>query len=109
MTIFSKIISGEIPSNKVLENDNFLSFYDIAPQAPIHIVVIPKEYYKNFNDIPAELMVDMTIFIKEIVKKVGIEESGYRLITNCGDDGGQEVQHLHFHILGGGKVGKLVG
>jgi len=93
----------------IKENDNFLSFYDIAPQAPIHIVVIPKEYYKNFNDIPAELMVDMTIFIKEIVKKVGIEESGYRLITNCGDDGGQEVQHLHFHILGGGKVGKLVG
>lgn len=108
MCIFCKIASGEIPSKKILENDAFLAFYDINPQATIHALVIPKEHYKDFNEVPAQAMAEMTLFIQEVVEVLGVKESGYRLITNIGSDGGQEVAHLHLHILGGEKLGKLV-
>jgi len=104
MCIFCKIVEGEIPSNKVLENDDFLAFHDINPSAPIHVLVIPKEHIECFQDISAELMAKVTPFIQEIAKKLGLDKSGYRLVTNNGSDGGQEVFHLHFHILGGGKL-----
>ncbi|MCE3038625.1 histidine triad nucleotide-binding protein [Helicobacter anatolicus] len=104
MNVFEKIIKGEIPCKKVLENDKFLAFYDIAPKAPIHILAIPKQGYKDFNAMPKELLAEMSDFIIEVVKKVGIYESGYRLITNIGNDGGQEVPHFHYHILGGAKL-----
>lgn len=108
MCIFCKIASGEIPSKKILENSDFLAFADINPQATIHALVIPKAHYKDFNEVPAQAMAEMTLFIQEVVEVLGVKESGYRLITNIGSDGGQEVAHLHFHILGGEKLGKLV-
>ena len=104
MCIFCEIIKGNIPSNKVLENDKFLAFNDINPIAPIHILIIPKEHIESFNSTSGEVMAEMTEFIKEVAKKAGVYEDGYRLITNINDNGGQEVKHLHFHLLGGTKL-----
>lgn len=104
MTIFEKIVSGEIPCNKVLENDKFLAFYDINPKAPIHILVIPKICVKDFENAESSLLGEMSDFIKEVSAKTGLDKKGYRIITNIGADGGQEVPHLHFHILGGAKL-----
>ena len=104
MCLFCKIINKEIPSNIILEDDNFLAFHDINPKAPVHILAIPKVHVDSFNDVPPELMSSMTSFIQKIASEVNIEESGYRVITNIGDNGGQEVKHLHFHILGGAKL-----
>jgi histidine triad (HIT) family protein len=102
--IFCKIVSGEIPNNTVLENDDFLAFHDINPTAPIHVLIIPKQHIKCFQEAPADMMQKMTPFIQEVAKVLGVDESGYRLITNNGSDGGQEIDHLHFHLLGGGKL-----
>jgi len=104
MCIFCSIIEGKIPSNKVLENDKFLAFKDINPIAPVHILIIPKKHIESFNYTDGEVMKEMTEFIKEVAKKVGVYEDGYRLITNINDNGGQEVKHLHFHLLGGTKL-----
>lgn len=103
-TIFEKIVSGELPSKKVLENDKFLAFYDISPKAPVHILAIPKECVKDFDCADSHLLGELCGFAQEVVKKVGIDQSGYRIITNIGVDGGQEVPHLHLHILGGTKL-----
>lgn len=104
MTIFEKIVSGEIPCNKVLENDKFLAFYDINPKAPIHILVIPKICTKDFESADLGLLGEISNFIKEVTAKTGLNKNGYRIITNIGEHGGQEVPHLHFHILGGAKL-----
>lgn len=104
MNVFEKIIRGDLPCKKVLENEQFLAFYDIAPKAPIHVLAIPKQSFKDFNEMPKELLAEMSVFILEVVEVLGIKESGYRLITNIGADGGQEVPHFHYHILGGGKL-----
>lgn len=104
MCVFCKIIAGEIPSDKVLENDEFLAFNDINPSTPIHVLIIPKIHIESFNEVSGEVMSKMTDFIKEVVLKVGVKEDGYRLITNINDNGGQEVKHLHFHLLGGTKL-----
>ena len=108
MCIFCKIVAGEIPNNTVLEDENFLAFYDIEPQAKTHILVIPKKHFDSFEEVDSNTMAKMSEFIKQVTKKAGVNKSGYRLITNIGKDGGQEVPHLHFHILGGEKIGKLV-
>ena len=108
MCIFCKIVSGDIPNKTVLENDDFLAFEDINPQANIHVLVIPKVHYKSFHDTPAEVMAGISSFIKEVAEKLEVEKDGYRLITNIGDNGGQEVHHLHFHILAGQKIKGLV-
>ncbi|WP_200763852.1 histidine triad nucleotide-binding protein [Nitrosophilus alvini] len=104
MCIFCKIVTGDIPSNKIDENDEFLAFHDINPKAPVHILIIPKQHIENFQSTPPEVMAKMTPFIQEIAKKVGLDQTGYRLIVNNGEDGGQEVMHLHFHMLGGAKL-----
>jgi len=104
MCLFCKIINKEIPSNIILENDEFLAFHDINPKAPVHILAIPKTHVDSFNELNPEMMAGMTKFIQEIAKETNIKESGYRVITNVGDNGGQEVKHLHFHILGGAKL-----
>ncbi len=104
MTIFTKIVNGEIPCNKVLENDEFLAFHDINPKAPIHILIIPKKEYKCFQEVDSQIMCKMTDFIKEVATHLGLDKTGYRLITNNGENGGQEVMHLHFHLLGGAKL-----
>lgn len=104
MCVFCKIVAGEIPSNKVHENDDFICFHDANPRAPIHLLVIPKVHVEKFQDITPDLMAGMTQFIQEVTVKMGLDLSGYRLITNNGEDGGQEVPHLHFHLLGGTRL-----
>ena len=104
MCIFCKIVNNEIPSNPVMENEDFLAFHDLNPKAPVHILIIPKQHVDSFSDLSAEMMGKMTPFIQDVAKHVDIVESGYRVITNVGDNGGQEVKHLHFHLLGGAKL-----
>ena len=104
MCIFCKIVNKEIPNNTVAENEHFLAFHDLHPKAPIHILIIPKVHVDCFQDVSPQTMADLTIFTQEIATKVGVDTSGYRLITNNGEDGGQEVHHLHFHLLGGGRL-----
>lgn len=102
---FCKIIKGEIPSSKVYEDELTLAFKDIAPIAPIHILVIPKEHIKSLNELSDEkLLSHIFDVIKIVAKKEGIYDKGYRVITNIGEDAGQAVKHLHFHILGGEKL-----
>ena len=105
--IFCKIAAGEIPSNKVYEDEKILAFYDLAPQAPVHVLIIPKEHICCVDALDADnSAVVGYIFSKipEITKSLGIE-NGYRVVTNCKEDGGQSVFHLHFHLLGGKKLG----
>ncbi|WP_426709902.1 histidine triad nucleotide-binding protein [Cetobacterium sp. SF1] len=109
-TIFTKIINREIPANIVFENDKVLAFKDINPQAPIHILVIPKKEIPTINDISSEdkeLIGEMYLAIAEIAKNLGVDKDGYRVITNCNSFGGQEVFHLHFHILAGEPIGPM--
>ncbi len=104
MCLFCKIVNKEIPANIILENENFLAFHDINPKAPVHILAIPKLHVESFNEVTGETMAGMTAFIQELAKEVEIDKSGYRVISNIGENGGQEVKHLHFHILGGAKL-----
>jgi len=104
MCIFCKIVNKEIPSNLVLEDEDFLAFHDINPKAPIHILIIPKVHVDSFNEASGELMSRMTPFIQKVAQQVDIDESGYRIITNIGENGGQEVKHLNWHLLGGAKL-----
>lgn len=99
--LFCKIINKEIPSNVVYENEDVLAFYDIAPQAPVHVVIIPKQHIASPADITAEnsdIAGKMFLAASEIAKKLELE-NGFRIVSNCGEDGGQTVQHLHFHLL----------
>ena len=101
--LFCKIIAGEIPSTKVYEDDQILAFRDIAPQAPTHILVIPKQHIGSVAEITAEnaaVVAHIFAVIPQIAKAEGLE-NGYRVVSNCGADAGQTVHHLHFHILGG--------
>ena len=105
--LFCKIINGEIPANKVYEDDEILAFKDINPIAPVHILVIPKKHISCAKDIKQEdeaLIGRMFSVINQIADELKLE-NGYRIINNCGEDGGQEVMHLHFHLLGGRKLG----
>ena len=104
--LFCKIIAGEIPSTKVYEDDLVFAFRDIAPQAPTHILVVPKAHMVSVNDVTAEnsaVVAHIFEVIPQIAKAEGLE-NGYRVVSNCGDDAGQTVHHLHFHILGGKKL-----
>ncbi|MDD2495853.1 MAG: histidine triad nucleotide-binding protein [Tissierellia bacterium] len=105
--IFCKIANKEIPSQIVFEDDNVIAFKDLNPQAPVHILVIPKNHISSINEINSEnSYVVSKIFeaINKIVVQENISESGYRVISNCGENGCQTVMHLHFHILGGKKL-----
>lgn len=105
-TIFAKIIKGEIPCQKVFENKRILAFKDIAPKAPVHILIIPKKEIVNLQAVSKEdmpLVAEMLSVAQDLAKEMGISE-GYRLLTNNGKEGGQEVFHLHFHLLGGKKL-----
>lgn len=100
-TVFELIIEGKIPSTKVLESEDFLAFNDINPKAKIHILIIPKKHFKDFQEVDANTMAKMTDFIHEVAKLVEADKNGYKLLTNCGKNAGQEVFHLHFHLLSG--------
>lgn len=108
--IFCKIINGEIPSSKVYENEYVYAFRDINPQAPIHVIIVPKAHICCAACITAENSLYVArIFeaIPEIARQEGLE-NGYRIINNCGEDGGQTVMHLHFHLIGGKKLGENI-
>ena len=104
--LFCKIIAGEIPSTKVYEDDTVLAFRDINPQAPVHVLVIPKEHIPSVDGITAENS-QVVAHIFEVIPTIAAAEklaNGYRVVSNCGADAGQTVNHLHFHILGGREL-----
>lgn len=101
--IFCKIIEGEIPSSKVYEDNDIYAFRDIEPQAPVHVLIVPKKHIESLDMCKAEdaeLLGKVMTKVGEIAKLAGIT-NGYRLVSNCGEDGFQTVDHLHFHLLGG--------
>lgn len=110
--IFCKIVNKEIPANVVYEDNDILAFRDINPIAPVHVLIITKKHFGSANDLGEEdalLIGRMILVAKELAIKEGIAETGYRILTNCGHDSGQEVMHLHFHIIGGKKLGRNIG
>lgn len=109
--LFAKILRGEIPCQKVYEDEAALAFYDIHPVKKVHILVIPKGAYVSFDDFTAQASTEEQIgfykAVQTVAAQVGVSASGYRLVANHGADGGQEVPHYHVHILGGEPVGRL--
>lgn len=104
MTIFKKIIDGEIPADKVYEDDKCLAFRDVNPQAPVHLLVIPKKEIASIDAVEEDdgpLLGHLWIVIRNLAREQGLAEGGYRVVVNCGRDAGQSVDHLHFHLLGG--------
>lgn len=102
--LFCKIVAGEIPSDKVYEDDNFFAFRDINPQAPVHILIIPKKHIQSLDAVEqenVELIGQLLFKAKEIARAENISEAGYRVVSNIGEEGGQTVNHLHLHIIGG--------
>ncbi|MBX2835160.1 MAG: histidine triad nucleotide-binding protein [Micavibrio sp.] len=110
--IFAKILRGEIPCKEVYSDEYVLAFHDIAPQAPVHILVIPRGQYISIDEFgregSAEEIKGFYTAIDKIVAQEGLKENGFRCIANTGDHGGQEVPHFHMHILGGCKIGRMV-
>jgi histidine triad (HIT) family protein len=105
--LFLKIIEREIPADIVYETDELLAFRDISPQAPTHILIIPKEHIPTVNDLDeqhAELVGKMFLVAAELAQKEGFSDDGYRLVMNCGNQGGQAVYHIHLHLLGGRQM-----
>ncbi len=108
--LFCKIGAGEIPSNVVYEDDELLAFRDISPKAPTHILIIPKKHVASLadtTDAEAALLGKIQILARQLAEKEGIAESGFRVISNSGADSGQEVPHLHYHLVGGRKLGDI--
>ena len=99
--LFCKIIAGEIPGNAVFENDKIYAFRDINPQAPVHVLIVPKKHMDNILQCDAETAAALTDAVGPIAASEGVAESGCRIISNCGRDGAQSVNHLHIHLLGG--------
>jgi diadenosine tetraphosphate (Ap4A) HIT family hydrolase len=111
--IFAKILRGEIPSNKVYEDEWALAFHDIAPQAPVHILVVPKGDYVSWDDFSAKAsdaeIAGFSRAVGKVARDGGLVEPGYRVLYNVGRNGGQEIAHLHAHIFGGRPLGRMVG
>ena len=106
--LFCKIANGEIPSDKVYEDDVVLAFNDIDPQAPVHFLVIPKAHIQSAAEITTEnssVIAHIFEVIAKIASEKGIDQKGFRVVNNCGEDGGQTVGHLHFHVLAGRNIG----
>lgn len=109
--IFCKIIRGELPSTKVYEDDKVCAFKDIYPEAPVHILIVPKAHITSVMELDesnAGVLADIHLAAKKIAVKLGISESGFRLISNCGPDSGQTIFHLHYHLVGGVHMGTRV-
>ena len=110
--IFARILRGEIPNRTVLETEHTLAFHDIAPKAPVHVLVIPKGRYVSIADFGARATeAEITGFwraVASVAKSLGLGAGGYRVLTNMGEDGGQEVPHFHVHIFGGRRIGRMV-
>ena len=109
--IFCKIVEGSIPSDKVYEDEKILAFKDIHPVAPVHLLIIPKKHIENLMNVKQEdneIMAAIFSAVPQIAEKMGVAKEGFRLISNCGKDAGQEVMHLHFHLIGGLKLGTKI-
>ena len=110
MCIFCKIVEGDIPAEKVFENENVLAFKDISPQAPTHLLVIPKKHIATLMDVTPEdqaVLGEMMYVAQDLAKKAGHEEQGARFIMNCKDWGGQEVYHIHLHVMAGRQMTQM--
>ena len=111
--IFAKILRSEIPCNKILENEFALAFSDINPQAPIHILVVPKKPYVNFYDFTKNAFnkeqVSFWKLVNDVIEDFKVETEGFRIITNSGNNGNQDVPHFHIHLLGGENLGRMIG
>lgn len=111
--IFARLLRGEIPSNKVYEDEFAVAFHDIAPQAPVHILVIPKGAYVSWDDFSANAsdaeIAGFSRAVGHVAREAGLVEPGYRVLYNVGPDGGQEIPHLHAHIFAGRRLGRMVG
>ncbi|MBF2735499.1 MAG: histidine triad nucleotide-binding protein [Betaproteobacteria bacterium AqS2] len=109
--VFARILRGEIPCEKVLETEHALAFADVNPQAPVHVLVIPKGAYVDLTDFlaraPAAERIGLADAVAATVAKLGVAASGYRILANCGPDAQQEVPHLHWHILAGERLGPI--
>jgi histidine triad (HIT) family protein len=104
--LFCKIVSGEIPADTVFQNERVLAFRDISPQAPTHVLVIPREHVTSVESLEDEgLAGELLLVARDVARAEGLSEAGYRLVTNIGSDGGQAVFHLHIHVLGGRSMG----
>lgn len=103
--VFCKIISGEIPSKRVYEDDQVIVINDMNPGAPVHVLVIPKEHTENILTASPDVLLHVKEILPQLVKQLGLEEKGFRVVINTGSWGGQSVPHLHFHILGGKELG----
>lgn len=102
--IFCRIVNKQIPSRIVYEDDSILAFHDIDPKAPVHVLVIPKQHISSVNEVTQEnsqVIAHLFANLPKIAEKLGIKDSGYRVVINCGKDAGQAVNHLHYHVLGG--------
>jgi histidine triad (HIT) family protein len=110
--IFARILRGEIPSRKVYEDEWALAFHDINPQAPVHMLIIPKGRYCSFADFSADAteaeIVGFVRALGTVARQLGLEPPGYRMLTNLGNDGGQDVPHFHVHLFGGRPLGRMV-
>ena len=105
--IFCKLANGEIPTDIVAENELACAFRDMNPQAPVHVLVVPKAHYDNIVDsVPGDVLAAMAELVSEVAQKEGVAESGFRTIMNTGADAGQTVMHLHMHVLGGRSLGE---
>jgi histidine triad (HIT) family protein len=110
--IFCRIVAGEVPSDIVYQDEDFLAFRDISPQAPTHVLIIPKTHITSLAQLTEEqqeLAVRLIIIARKLAEKEGIAKRGYRLVINCGPEGGQLVPHLHLHLIGGRKLGDRLG
>lgn len=111
--VFARILRGEIPCKKVLETEHSLAFHDIGPQAPTHILIIPKGAYVGMDDFTAKASdAEITDFFRavgEVARMAELVETGYRVLSNCGRDAHQEVPHLHYHVVGGRDLGRMLG
>jgi histidine triad (HIT) family protein len=110
-TVFSRIIRREIPADIVYQDDRVTAFTDVRPQAPTHVLIVPNKLIPTVNEVSAEdegALGHMLVVAAEVAKRQGIAKDGYRLIINCGPNGGQEVYHLHMHLLGGRRLGPML-
>jgi len=110
--IFARILRGEIPCKKIFENDHVLAFHDINPQAPTHVLVIPKGAYVSMDDFTARAndteIAALFRAVGDLARDLGVADQGYRILSNCGLNGGQEVPHLHIHLFAGARLGRMI-
>jgi diadenosine tetraphosphate (Ap4A) HIT family hydrolase len=110
--IFARILRGEIPCNKVYEDEHALAFHDIQPQAPVHVLVIPKGEYVSFDDFsataPAEAVAGFYRAVQNVASRLGLQQGGYRVLSNIGPDAHQEVMHYHLHLFAGCDLGRMI-